>query len=213
MWPCLSGAALDVVNNLFVPAPSILRVSPSQGRETALLCAQPSPEGGKLSVNIFIFMVTEAAERKALILQAPRPLPSSGDRVVKADPGVPSPTPKLQAAARAAGPREAVGCEAGPHVRRGWPRGCWNCVSQPAGFLPELGGQAGKGGPRDGVRGGERARGWGRERPKVAIWIWSGLAYQGSGGGGLRTSLTAKWFTAKQGLGGQRTFKIQGEHG
>lgn len=75
-----------------------------------------------MSVNIFIFMVTEAAARKALILQAPRLLPSSGDRVVKADPGVPSPTPKLQTAAHAAGPREAVGCEAGPRVHRGWPR-------------------------------------------------------------------------------------------
>lgn len=59
-------------------------------------------------------MVTKGAERKALILQAPGPLPSSGDPVVKADLGVPSPTPKLQAAAPAACPQEAVGLEAGP---------------------------------------------------------------------------------------------------
>lgn len=65
-------------------------------------------------------MVTKGAERKALILQAPGPLPSSGDPVVKADLGVPSPTPKLQAAAPAACPQEAVGLEAGPQCTR-WP--------------------------------------------------------------------------------------------
>lgn len=60
-------------------------------------------------------MVTTAAERKALIPQAPRPLPSSGDGPVKADLGVPSPTPKLQAAAHAACPQEVVALEAEPH--------------------------------------------------------------------------------------------------
>lgn len=140
---------------VFVPAPSILRASPSQGSNTALLCAWPSREGGKLSVNIFIFMVTEAAERKALILQAPRPLPSSGDRAVTADPGVPSPTPKLQAAARVAG-LGGSGPPEGTTGAPGQPRGSWICLSQPAGFL----------------------RGWvarqGREDPETAFGVGRG---------------------------------------
>lgn len=115
-------------------------------------------------------MVTHAAERKALILQAPRSLPSSGDGLVKADLGVPSPTPKLQAAAHAACPQEVVDSRQDHTVHHGWTGGCWNGISQPAGFLPGAGwSRQRKGGPRDGVWGGERAQGWGRERHKVII--------------------------------------------
>lgn len=137
-----------------------------------------------MSVNIFIFMVTKAAVRKALILQAPRPLPSSGDRVVRADPRVPSPTPKLQAAAHAAGPQEAVGCEAGLHGHRGWPWGCRHCVSQPAGFLPSWVVMKGREDPEM-VLGAGRGPGAGAERgPRPPSGSGVALLISTGGGGG-----------------------------
>lgn len=140
---------------LFAPAPCILTAEPQPRQKTAPFCAWPSPERGKLSINIFIFMVSKGAERKALILRDPGPLPSSRDPVAKTDLGVASPTPKLQAAAHDACPQEVVGVKAGPH-----------CTPRPApgavGIAPpsqlvscqELGGQ-GKG------RHGAGGWGWG----------------------------------------------------
>lgn len=116
LWGCCRPHKQPV----FVSAPSILRGQPQPRKKTAPFCARPSPERGKLSINIFIFTVTKGVVRKALILQTPGPLPSSGDPVVEADLGVPSPTPKLQAAAPVACPQEVVGLEAGAHCTR-WP--------------------------------------------------------------------------------------------
>lgn len=117
---CLGGCCRPHKQPEFASAPSILRGQPQPREKTALFCAWPSPERGKLSINIFIFTVTKGVVRKALILQTPGPLPSSGDPVVEADLGVPSPTPKLQAAAPVACPQEVVGLEAGPHCTW-WP--------------------------------------------------------------------------------------------
>lgn len=144
-------------------------------------------------------MITKGVERKALILQDPGPLPSSGEPVVKADLGVPSLTPKLQAAAHAACPQAVVGLEVGPHcttlaslrtVGIASPRRLVSC--------PELGGQGkGREDPEMALGGGRLCWGQGEdprmgagERPGVAIWILSCSAHQGHAEEAPRALLT-----------------------
>lgn len=70
-----------------------------------------------------------------------------------------------------------------------------------------------KGGPRDGAGGGERAPGLGQRVPRSPSGSWVALLMRAHVEEVPRTLLSGKWSRAKQILGGQRTFKIQGQNG
>lgn len=78
--------------------------------------------------------------------------------MVKADLGVPSPTPKLQAVAHAACPKEVVGLEVGPHCTP-WPAPGLLETPLPASWAPARSWVVKA---QEGVEGGERVPGLGQ---------------------------------------------------